>query len=214
MMTLDDALAGLPLVAILRGLEPAQALDVGAALVGAGFRIIEVPLNSPEPFESIRALAERFGREALIGAGTVLRPEDVDRLAEIGGRVLVTPHLDPAVLSRGKELGLIATPGVFTPSEAFAALRLGADALKIFPAEIFPPAALRALRAVLPAGSKIVPVGGINPGNMADYVAAGAAGFGIGSELFRPGRSLDELAERAARLADAARAAFAGQPSR
>jgi len=213
-MTLDEALAGLPLVAILRGLEPAQALDVGAALVGAGFRIIEVPLNSPEPFESIRALAERFGREALIGAGTVLRPEDVDRLAEIGGRVLVTPHLDPAVLSRGKELGLIATPGVFTPSEAFAALRLGADALKIFPAEIFPPAALRALRAVLPAGSKIVPVGGINPGNMADYVAAGAAGFGIGSELFRPGRSLDELAERAARLADAARAAFAGQPSR
>ena len=206
---LGATLSAFPLIAILRGLAPDQALEVGDVLVSAGFRIIEVPLNSPRPLESIRSLAGAFGLDAVIGAGTVTDPADVDRVAEAGGRLIVAPNFDPAVVTRTKALGLWAAPGVFTPSEAFAALRLGADVLKLFPAELITPAAVKALRAVLPKTAKVVPVGGIGPSNMAHYVAAGADGFGIGGELFKPGYAPSEIRVRAQALAGAASEAFA-----
>ena len=212
MPSLTDALAAAPLVAILRGIRPDEAAEVGAALVEAGFRIIEVPLNSPEPFRSIEMLARRFGTDALIGAGTVLEPDDVGRLADAGGRLVVMPHSDPAVIRRAKEAGLFAAPGVATPSEAFAALKAGADLLKMFPAEGLPPAILKAWRAVLPAGTRLVPVGGITPETMAPYWAAGAAGFGLGSALYAPGLSADEVGTRARRFFEALAALRAKAP--
>lgn len=197
------AMAALPLVAILRGVTPAEAPAIGEALVARGFRIIEVPLNSPEPFESIEALARRFGDTCVIGAGTVLDPTSVARLEAAGGELVVMPHSDTDVIKAAKALGLACVPGIATPTEAFAALAAGADALKLFPAEILPPAAVKALRAVLPESTALLPVGGIEPRTMAAYVAAGAAGFGLGSALFKPGMTAVEASERAAGFVEA-----------
>jgi 2-dehydro-3-deoxyphosphogalactonate aldolase len=209
MPSFRDALATLPLVAILRGLKPEEAEGVGEALVAAGLGIIEVPLNSPDPFLSIRRLAERFGDRALIGAGTVLDPADVDRLRDAGGRLVVMPHSDPAVIARAVALGLDCTPGVATPTEAFAALRAGAAALKMFPGEAMPPAIVKAWRAVMPAGTLLLPVGGVGPANMAAYRAAGADGFGLGTSLYAPGLTPEAVAERARAAVAACHAAFA-----
>ena len=195
---LTTAMQALPLVAILRGLRPDEALAVGEVLVDAGFRIIEVPLNSPEPFDSIGRLAERFGQTCVIGAGTVLDPAAVARLEAAGGQLVVMPHADPAVIKAAKAMGLACVPGVATPTEAFAALAAGADALKLFPAENLPPVTVKAMLAVLPKGTRLLPVGGIAPETMADYVAAGTAGFGLGSALYKPGMTPAAVAERAA----------------
>ena len=194
---LSSALAALPLIAILRGLRPEEAEAIGAALVDAGFRIIEVPLNSPEPFASIRRLVDRFAARAVVGAGTVLEAGQVSRLADAGGSLVVMPHGDAAVIAAAKAAGMACLPGVATPTEAFAALRAGADGLKLFPAETLGPAAVKAWRAVLPAGTMLLPVGGITPEGMAAWRAAGAAGFGLGSALYRPGATADEVAATA-----------------
>ncbi len=197
MTPIGEWLARCPLVAILRGLRPEEAEAVGEALVTAGIAILEVPLNSPEPFESIRRLAARFGERALVGAGTVTRAEEVAEVARAGGRLMVTPHADPALVRAAKAADLIAVPGFFTPGEAFAQLFAGADALKLFPAEAASPAVLKALLAVLPKGTPVLPVGGIGAGNLAAWQAAGAAGFGIGSALYRPGDTPAQVGERA-----------------
>lgn len=203
MISFDDAFAELPLIAILRGLEAANALEIGGALIDEGFRILEVPLNSPTPFDSIARLAQGFSVRAVIGAGTVLTAESVQATAAAGGRLIVMPHGDPQVIRAAKSLKLTCCPGVATPTEAFSALAAGADALKLFPAELIPPAALGALRAVLPATARLVPVGGIKPEGMAPYRAAGAHGFGLGSALFKPGRSVDEIRSQARRFVSA-----------
>ena len=200
---LSQAMAELPLVAILRGLVPAEATAIGAVLLDAGFRILEVPLNSPEPFASIEALAGRFAEQALVGAGTVIDPADVARLREAGGQLVVTPHTDPRVIEAAKAAGMACLPGVATPSEAFAALRAGADALKLFPAETLGTVALKAWRAVLPAKVALLPVGGITPESMAPWRAAGAAGFGLGSALYRPGDAPARVATAAAQFVEA-----------
>lgn len=185
-MTIDlrRALAELPLVAILRGLAPENALAIGQVLIDTGFRIIEVPLNSPRPFESIGLLAKAFGARSLVGAGTVLRTEDVARVKAAGGRLIVMPHGDTAIIREAKTQGMICAPGVATPTEGFAALGVGADALKMFPAEAMPPAIVKAWRAVFPPETLLLPVGGITPERMAEYLMAGASGFGLGSALF------------------------------
>ena len=200
---LEAVMAELPLVAILRGIRPDEAVAMGEALVDAGFRIIEVPLNSPEPFKSIEALAGRFGGSCLIGAGTVLEPAAVARLEAAGGELVVMPHGDPDVIKAAKAMGLACVPGVATPTEAFTALAAGADALKLFPAEALPPAVVKAMLAVLPLGTAILPVGGIEPAAMAGYVAAGARGFGLGSALFKPGMTPGEVGQRAAAFVQA-----------
>lgn len=186
-MELRALLARCPLVAILRGVRPEEAEAIGDVLVEAGLLVIEVPLNSPEPLRSIEALARRFGDRVLIGAGTVRRGAEVDAVADAGGRLIVTPHADAAVVRAAKARGLIAVPGFFTPAEAFALLDADADALKLFPAEGSSPAALRAMRAVLPPGTMVLPVGGMDPGTMGRWRDAGAAGFGIGSAIYKPG---------------------------
>lgn len=198
-----ERLGSLPLVAILRGLKPDAAAEVGEALVTAGFRIIEVPLNSPEPLRSIERLAQAFGAEALIGAGTVTDPDDVARIRDAGGRLIVMPHSDGAVIRRARELGLVCTPGVATPTEAFAALKNGADGLKMFPAENLPPPVLKAWRSILPGGTLLLPVGGIKPETMRSYAEAGADGFGLGSALFTPTLSSAEIGANARRFAAA-----------
>ena len=197
MATLKDHLDACPLVAILRGISPDEAEAVGEALVGAGLRIIEVPLNSPDPFESIARLARRFGDRALIGAGTVMTAADIARLAGAGGRLMVTPHADPDLVREAKRHGLLALPGFFTPAEAFALIGAGADGLKLFPAEAASPAVLKALRAVLPPALPVLPVGGVAPETMAPWRAAGAMGFGIGSGLYRPGDDAAAVREKA-----------------
>jgi 2-dehydro-3-deoxyphosphogalactonate aldolase len=193
-----DAMASLPLIAILRGIKPTEAPDVLRALIEAGFLLIEAPLNSPEPYESIRAMRAIAPRAALIGAGTVKTVAEVDAVADAGGDLIVMPHADVAVIAAAKARGLIALPGVATPTEAFAALGAGADGLKAFPAEMITPAIVKAWRAVIPASVPIMPVGGITPDNMAPYLAAGANGFGLGSALYRPGDSAAEVGAKAA----------------
>jgi 2-dehydro-3-deoxyphosphogalactonate aldolase len=200
---LRDYLAELPLIAILRGLKPENAEGVGHALVEAGFRIIEVPLNSPEPFRSIEILARTMPRNVLVGAGTVLDPEQVNGIRDVGGRLIVMPHADLDVIRRAKAQDLICTPGVATPTEAFAALKAGADGIKIFPAEAIPPAVVKAWRAVLPKDAIVVPVGGIKPDNMKPYVDAGANGFGLGSALFTSSMSTEEIGRNAREFATA-----------
>ena len=197
MSSLADYLEKSPLIAILRGIKPEEVPDALKVLTGAGIRIVEVPLNSPQPLESLRLLAAQADGETLIGAGTVLTVDEVYAVAETGARLIVAPNADPAVIARAKSLGLFCLPGVATPSEAFAALKAGADGLKLFPAEALPPAVMKAWLAVLPAGTLLVPVGGISTENMAGYVAAGASGFGIGSALYKPGVSTAGLKERA-----------------
>lgn len=192
-----------PLVAILRGLEPQRAVAVGEVLVECGFDIIEVPLNSPEPMVSIAALVKALGARALIGAGTVLDTGQVDQLSHIGARLVVSPNANPAVIRRTAERGMVSLPGALTPTEMFAALEAGATGLKIFPAELVSPAIVKALRAVLPPAVPVFAVGGIHAGNMGDYLAAGATGFGIGGALFRPGRPLADIAADARALATA-----------
>ncbi len=183
----------LPLVAILRGLTPEEAGDMGQMLYEAGFRLVEVPLNSPRPFESIEIMRKNLPADCIVGAGTVLRPEDVDTLADLGADIVIMPHADLAVIRRAKARGLICMPAVVTPTEAFAALGAGADALKLFPAEMITPAVVKSLRAVLPPELGLFPVGGINPENMAPYVAAGARGFGLGSALYKKGSTLAQV---------------------
>jgi 2-dehydro-3-deoxyphosphogalactonate aldolase len=204
---LNARLGACPLVAILRGLTPDEAEPVGAALVEAGIRIVEVPLNSPKPLTSIERLARRFGDEVLIGAGTVLTPEQVRAVREAGGELIVSPNSDRAVIAASVAQDMVSCPGFFTPSEAFAALAAGAHALKLFPAEAASPAMLKALRAVLPAHAPVVPTGGIEPAAIPSWLAAGAAGIGLGSGLYRPGRTAREVAMRAATAVAAARSA-------
>ena len=190
------ALQHLPLVAILRGLHPEEALAVGQALASSGWTLIEVPLNSPRPLDSIATLAAAFP-QALIGAGTVLTVQDVRNVQAAGGELIVSPNFNPAVVHEAVRLGLACLPGVMTASEAFAALDAGASGLKIFPAEMITPLVLKALRAVLPADTRALPVGGITPDNMQPYFAAGADGFGIGSALYKPGVTPATVAENA-----------------
>jgi len=203
MTAFDDAFEDLPLVAILRGLEPKDADAIGDALVEAGFRLIEVPLNSPDPLASIAKLAERHGDGIVIGAGTVLTPDAARDVVVRGGRLVVMPHGDPAVIEAAKKAGAWCVPGAATPTEAFAAFAAGADAVKLFPGEALPPAVLKSWRSVFPPEMRLLPVGGVGIGNMADYVAAGASGFGIGSALFRAGKSAEDVAADARAFVDA-----------
>lgn len=197
-------LAECPLIAIIRGVRPEEAEDVGAAIIGAGIRIVEVPLNSPEPLRSIERLARRFGDRALIGAGTVLDPADVSRVADAGGRIIVSPSSDTAVIRRTAEADLVSAPGFFTPSEAFTALAAGAHALKLFPAEGASPPMLKAMTAVLPKNVPLIVVGGVKADTMAPWREAGANGFGLGSGLYKPGQSAAETAEKARTFVQAA----------
>ncbi len=199
------ALAAFPLVAILRGIRPFEAQAIGDVLVGSGWQLLEVPLNSPDPFASIATLARAFPR-ALVGAGTVLSAAQVQQVHAAGGRLVVAPNFDAEVVREAVRLDMACLPGVFTASEAFAALAAGATAIKLFPAEMIPPVGVKALRAVLPVDALVLPVGGISPGNMAEYRAAGADGFGIGSALYRPGASAADVEQRARDFA----AAWAG----
>jgi len=190
-------LAQCPLIAILRGLKPDEAEAVGGALVDAGVRIIEVPLNSPEPFDSIARLSRAFGKEATIGGGTVLDPSQVRRVADAGGELVVAPNTDSSVIAETVARGLVSAPGYFTPSEAFKALAAGAHVLKLFPAEAASPAVVKAQLAVLPKSVPLIVVGGVTPESLAPYLAAGARGFGLGSGLYKPGISAAEAGDRA-----------------
>lgn len=189
------------LIAILRGLKPSEAHDIGAVLIEAGVTKIEVPLNSPDPFESIAILARDFGDHAEIGAGTVLSVADVDRVASIGGRLIVSPNFDADVVMATKEVGLASYPGVFTPTECFGALRAGADGLKVFPAFQMGAKGLKALRDVLPTHAKVLAVGGVNAPDFANWMTAGADGFGLGAALYRPGATRYEVGARAMEIA-------------
>ncbi len=202
-MSLWSQIADLPLVAILRGLQPDDAEATGAALIDAGFRAIEVPLNSPDPFTSIARLVQRFGDRAVVGAGTVLTVGDVERLAETGAKLMVSPNTDPAVIVAAKAAGLYALPGFFTATEAFAALHAGADGLKLFPAETTTPAHVKALKAVLPPEVPVFAVGGVTPETMTPWINAGAQGFGLGSALFKPGMTPGAVGDKARAFAAA-----------
>ena len=204
-VTFTDALAACPLIAILRGITPDEAVPVGAALVEEGLCVIEVPLNSPEPLRSIAALSKAIGDRAVIGAGTVMTADDVAAVASVGGRLIVMPHGDATLIRAAKARGLVVAPGVATPSEAFAALAAGADALKLFPAEMITTSVVKAMRAVLPRGVRLIPVGGISAAIIPAYRAAGADGFGIGSTLYAPGKSVADVRAAARELVAAVR---------
>ena len=196
----NAAFAELPLIAILRGLRPEEAEPVGEALVEAGFRIIEVPLNSPDPLTSIGILARTLAGRAVIGAGTVLAPHQVEEVEKAGGTLIISPNANVRVIEKATSGQLVAVPGVATPTEAFAALDAGAAALKLFPAEAFSPAVLKAYRAVLPRTTRVLPVGGVTPDNLASWHIAGAAGYGLGSALYTAGMSADMVASNARRF--------------
>jgi 2-dehydro-3-deoxyphosphogalactonate aldolase len=202
-LSLRSYLSPLPLIAVLRGVTPAELAAIATALTDNGFRIIEVPLNSPDAFVSIGLLAKTFADRCLTGAGTVLKVSDVARVAEAGGQLIVMPHADVEIVREAKRQGLVCVPGVATPTEAFAALDAGADGLKMFPAEMLSPAVLKAWRAVLPKDALVFAVGGIRPDNMAPYWDAGANGFGTGSNLYQPGASADKVRAAAAAYAAA-----------
>lgn len=204
-MTLDDALAECPVVAIVRGVRPDEILDHAQALYEAGVRGVEVPLNSPDPIESIRKLGEAFGDRMAFGAGTVLTPERVDAVAEVGGRIIVSPNTSCEVIRRSVELKLDPAPGFATATEAFMALDAGARHLKLFPAVTYGPAHLKQLKAVLPAQAVVWAVGGVGPDSMADWWSVGARAFGLGGEIYRAGQTVAETAEKAARVVAAAR---------
>ena len=196
-MTLDEALAECCVVAILRGITPDEALDHVQAIFDAGIRVVEVPLNSPDPLESIACVARAFGERMVVGAGTVLTEAQVDAVHAAGGGLIVSPNVDVGVIRRTVALGLYAAPGFATASEAFSAIHAGARYLKLFPATTYGPAHLRQLKAVLPPGITVVAVGGVGAGNMVEWRAAGAQAFGIGGELYLPGQSVAETAKRA-----------------
>lgn len=198
------------LVAILRGLKPSEAVAIGQVLFDAGIEAIEVPLNSPEPFSSIASIVTALPKTALVGAGTVLTSADVDALAKAGGRLLVSPNIDAEVMASAMHHGMVTMPGVFTPTEAFQAIRLGASALKFFPASVLGPSGISAMRAVLPADTVVGAVGGVSDKDFAGYKAAGVTAFGLGSSLFKPGMSVDEVASRAQAAVTAWDAAFGG----
>lgn len=199
----------LPLVAILRGLEPERAVAVAQVLVDSGIELIEVPMNSPEPLRSIAAIIKAFDQRAMIGAGTVMSVNTVDDLSNLGASLVVAPNCDDRVIARADALGMLALPGVMTPTEMFAAAESGAAGLKIFPAELFTPAAVKAVCAVLPSELPVFVVGGVNAGNMADYLKAGATGFGLGSALFKPGKPVEQVAVDALEIVAAFRNAQA-----
>lgn len=194
---LDTTLANNGLIAILRGLRLEQAAQVGDALYEEGFRVIEVPLNSPRPLDSIRLLRDRLPADCVIGAGTVMTPDQVRQVKDAGGQLIVMPHCDVRVLQAAKAEGLYLAPGIATPTEAFSALEQGADMLKLFPAEALSPAVAKALLAVLPAGTRLAPVGGITPENLKPWFDAGARAFGLGSGLFTPALATDDIRRRA-----------------
>lgn len=202
-----DPLNCLPLVAILRGVTPSRAVDVGETLFSAGLRAIEVPLNSPQPFDSIRALSSRFGDTCLCGAGTVLSIDDVQNTFDAGGRLIVSPNCDPQVIAAALRLGMTVLPGIATATEAFAAIHAGATRLKLFPAATYGSRHLKALKDVLPPNVGVLPVGGVGADDIAEWLKAGAAGFGFGSELFKPAYTLEDIAARAARVVAAYHAA-------
>jgi len=201
----DQAFAACPLIAILRGLHPDEAVAVGEALVAAGITILEVPLNSPEPYDSIAKLASALKGRAVVGAGTVYRRTEVDRVAQSGGTLIVSPNANPEVIAHTKTLDLVSAPGFITPTEAASALDAGADMLKIFPGELMPPAGVKALNAILPKGTRMVLVGGVNEASFAAYAATPLAGYGIGSSLYAPGVSPQEVGLRATRFIEAYR---------
>ena len=203
----DAAFARTPLVAILRGIQPQEVEAVADALVDAGFTLVEVPLNSPDPLDSIARLARHLEGRAVVGAGTVLDAPSVEAVADAGGTMIIAPNANPDVIAAAASAGLVSLPGIATPTEAFAALQSGATALKLFPAEAASPAVLKAMRAVLPPAARVLPVGGIGPDTMAAWRAAGAAGFGIGSALYASGRTAAEVGEAARRFVQAWRAA-------
>ena len=192
-----ESLDRLPLVAILRGLKPEEAVEIGEAIIDAGFLCLEVPLNSPEPLESIRRLRKALDGRALVGAGTVLTVDQVNQVADAGGQICVSPNTDVDVIRTAKVRGLLSLPGFLTPSEAFQALAAGADALKLFPAEVGGMAGLRAVKAVLPKDMRLYAVGGVTPDNIDQWLAAGANGFGIGSALFKPGHDTATVGKHA-----------------
>jgi 2-dehydro-3-deoxyphosphogalactonate aldolase len=202
-MTLDEALNACGLIAILRGITPQEAVGVGQTLYDAGIRIVEVPLNSPDPFTSIAALAKAFGPRMIVGAGTVLSLQDVNMLKDHNGQISVSPDTNPDVITRAKAVGMDPLPGVFTPTEAFSAIRAGATHLKLFPAEAASPATVKAWKAVLPKHVQIHAVGGVTSSNMAEWLACGVTGFGIGSSLYKPGKSLSEVNASAMELVTA-----------
>lgn len=206
-MTFEEALTACNLVAILRGITPGEVEAVGETLIAAGWRIIEVPLNSPEPLKSIEKLVKRFGEQAIIGAGTVLTPSQVADVAATGSRVIISPNANPEVIRATRAAGMVSLPGVATPTEAFAAIEAGATGVKAFPAESIPPLIIKAWKAVLPKEIPVLAVGGVTPENMTAYSQAGAAGFGIGSSLYKPGSDLATVAERAKTFIEAMRAA-------
>lgn len=214
MIGLATQLEQMPLIAILRGVMPSEGDKIGAVLIEAGFRIIEVPLNSPSPLVTVESLAKRFGSEALIGAGTVLEARDVDRLQVAGAGLIVTPHADSTIVARAKSLGLACVPGFATPTEAFRMIATGADALKLFPAEGSSPRVLKSVRAVLPPEVPILPVGGIGQESFEAWWKAGARGFGIGSALYRPGDAPSVVGERARAQVAAMRSLIAAAPPR
>lgn len=199
-MNLSDLLKKMPLVAVLRHIKPEEAVEIGQVLIDAGFLCLEVPMNSPNPCDSIRLLAEAFGDKAMIGAGTVVTVDQVQQVADAGGKIIIMPHTDVEIVKKSKALGLTCVPGISTPSEAYTAINAGADGIKLFPAEGNPPQVLKAMRAILPTGLPVVPTGGITPEKMADYMKAGATGFGLGSALYKSGDSADVVRDKANRF--------------
>ncbi len=196
-MKFEDYLDAMPLVAILRGVKPDEVVEIGRSLIDSGINIIEVTLNSPDPYSSIKLLADEFSDRALIGAGTVLQADQVEKVIAAGGKLIVSPNMNVDVIKTTKRLGAISAPGCMTVTEAFTALDAGADGIKIFPAEMVSPKVVKAMRAVLPKATKVIIVGGVNANNMQDYIEVGANGFGIGSALFKVGKSAEEIRQDA-----------------